>query len=502
MGLALVRGRGWVLAWSAQPRVVAGPVAFYASVALCLIAAAEVPAFAEEPVTSSEPRLMSETAEVTSVVDAFDRDDPFDLHLTLGFQQTWKHSDIRRETNLFQPGLSTGGFVASTENVASYSQSVSLLNFGADVGLYKDLAISFRLPLILADSRELGDLNGSSRNAQRTTDGRGDQLFAVPFKSPTRSGVDWFSVGLKYAILNQQRDETKPTWVVGVDGRFAIGPRLHACNDNAAAGASKCPDPVSGSNRDPGISRAMNGINVMTVFSRRFGYVEPYTGFNFLAEFPQGNSDFGQTNDVKGSLLNAPPLVGGFTLGTEVIPWEQREQFQRLVIDFRGRAEYHSPGREYSELFDALGSSSARSLHTPNPGGYTLGPDGVSSVVDPAKQTIPFTGITDQDGFGTFGGLASVTWQAGEYVKFTAGGGLTYAQQHFITAAQFCNPSFVSDPSAAGPCHGVVNGGAGPQPITGIPNPNQRAVIDTPGHRFTADNTTIVDLFIQGVVMF
>jgi hypothetical protein len=460
-------------------------------------------AHAEEPVTSSEPRLMSETAEVTSVVDAFDKDDPFDLHLTVGFQQTWKKSDIRRETNLFQPGLSTGHFVASTENVAAYSQSVSLLNFGADIGLFRDLALSFRLPLILADARQLDDLNGSSKNPQRLTDFNGDQIFSVPFKSPTRSGVDYFATGLKYAFLNQQRDDTKPTWVVGVEGRFAIGPRLHACNDNAAV---KCPDPnntnPNAPSRDPGISRAMNGINVMTVFSRRFGYVEPYTGFNFLAEFPQGNSDFGQTNDVKGALLNAPPLVGGFTLGTEVIPWEQREQFQRLVIDFRGRAEYHSPGREYSELFDALGSSQAKSLRTPNPGGYVMGPDGVTSIVDTSKQTIPFTGITDQDGFASFGGLASVTWQAGEYVKFTAGTGLTYAQQHFITAAQYCNPSFASDPGAAGPCHGVVNGGNGPQPITGIPNPNQRATIDSPGHRFTADNTTIVDLFIQGVVMF
>jgi hypothetical protein len=446
---------------------------------------------AEEPTTTSEPRLMGETAEITSVVDAFDRDDPFDFNLTLGFNQRFKHTDIRRETNLDQPGLSTGHFVAATENVASYTQSVSTLNFGADVGIYKDLALAFRLPLILADSRQLDDLNGSSKNPQRTTDLNGDQLFSVPFKSPTRSGVDWFGVGIKYDIYNQQRDETKPTWMIGVEGQFGVGPRLNACNDNAAV---KC--------SDPGISRGMNGINFTTVFSRRFGYLEPYTGFNFLAEFPRGNSNFGETNDVKGSLLNAPPIVGGFMLGTEVIPWEEREKFQRLIIDFRGRGDYHSPGREYTELFDALGSSTARSLRAPNPGGYTAGPDGTSSVVDTSKTGVLFTGITDQDGFATLGGHTSVTWQAGEYVKFTAGAGLTFAQQHFITAAQFCNPNFTSDPLQAGPCHGVVNGGTGPQPVTGIPNPNQRASIDTPGHRFSADNTTIVDLFLQGVVMF
>ena len=42
---------------------------------------------ADEPVAAREPQLMTETAEVTSVVDAFDRDDPFDLNL-LGWALT------------------------------------------------------------------------------------------------------------------------------------------------------------------------------------------------------------------------------------------------------------------------------------------------------------------------------------------------------------------------------------------------------------------------------
>ena len=80
---------------------------------------------ADEPIAASEPRLMNETGEITSVVDAFDKDDPFDLHLLIGFRQQWKHANIRRETSLAQPGLSTGGFVARTENVATFNQSIS-----------------------------------------------------------------------------------------------------------------------------------------------------------------------------------------------------------------------------------------------------------------------------------------------------------------------------------------------------------------------------------------
>src|ERR1700722_18556345 len=178
---------------------------------------------AAEPIPPGEPHLMSETAEVTSVVDAFDEDDPFDLNLMLGFQQTWKSAHIRRETSINQPGLSTGGFVAATENIASYSQQVSTLNMGADIGIFRDLALTFRVPLILADNRSLGDLSGSSAYPQLLADPTGGQLFSVPFKSPTRSGVDYFSVGLDWAMFNQQRDWTKPTWMIGINGRFGIG---------------------------------------------------------------------------------------------------------------------------------------------------------------------------------------------------------------------------------------------------------------------------------------
>ena len=75
---------------------------------------------------ASEPRLLSETAEITSVVDAFDEGDPFDLNLTLGFQQTFKSASIRRESDLFQPGLSTGGFTPHSENVASFSEKTTM----------------------------------------------------------------------------------------------------------------------------------------------------------------------------------------------------------------------------------------------------------------------------------------------------------------------------------------------------------------------------------------
>ena len=139
-----------------------------------------------------------------------------DLHISAGFIQRWKRADIHRETELAQPGLTTGGFVANTENVAKYMQDLSILDIRADVGLFHDLALVFRLPVILSNSQSMEDLDGSTKNPQRLQDPTGAQLFSVPFKSPTRSGIDYFAVGLDWAVLNQQRNYTKPTWVIGV----------------------------------------------------------------------------------------------------------------------------------------------------------------------------------------------------------------------------------------------------------------------------------------------
>jgi hypothetical protein len=457
-------------------------------------------AHADEPVAAKEPRLLRETGENTTVIDAFDKDDPFDANLSIGLRQQFKTANIRRESAIPQAGLATGGFTPANENIAAYSQSLSILDLRADVGIFRDLALTVHLPLVLQDSRELAGLDGSERNPQRLQDSQGDPLFSVPFKSPTRSGIDWIAFGLNYAIFNQQRDDTKPTWVVGGETRLGIGERMHACNDGAQ---NKCLDPQNptGPGRDPGISRGMNAYILHTVFARRFGYLEPYLGFRAQVEVPQSNSDYGKTNDLRGSLLNTPPVVGTITVGTEVFPYENREAFQRLSLDFKVRGSYHSPGRDYSELFDALGSSQARSLRNPNPAGYRSGPDGFTSVADPNGAKVFFTGITDQQAFGSFGGFAGVTWQTGEYVKFNAGVGLTHVQSHLVTSADACNPDTKSDAGASGPCRTGAATSAGGT-VTGIPNPNHRQSIDLPGRRFSVDDTLLVDLWLSGTVMF
>ena len=122
-------------------------------------------------------------------------------------------------------------------------------------------------------------------------------------------------------------------------------------------------------------------------------------------------------------------------------------------------------------------------------------------MADPSAPKVAFNGITDQQAYGTIGGSIGATWQLAQYFKLTGGLGLTYAQSHLITASDACNPDLGGNPGASGPCR--AGGATAPGgTATGVSNPNHRPAIDLPGRRFSVDDTTIVDLWLSGVVMF
>lgn len=496
---------------------------------------------AEEPRKVSEPSVLREPSEVVQVVDAFDDDDLFDLHLSLGYQSTWTSSKILRESSLTDPGFSDGGYSRANLNVAEYSQRVSRLNARADVGLYKDLALVIRLPIILSDDRELKGLSGSDKNQSFALAGApGEQLFQLPFKSPTRSGVEYLAIGLDASPMNQARDSTKPTWLIGIEGRFDVSEPMHACSKNHGTlntnsglapgspqiecanysdinrngvGGEYPASTVDGGTlegtftggRKPGVSRGVTAVEAHTIVSRRVKYIEPYGGFRALFEFQNDSSDYGAT-DLKGSLVNHPPLKGTMIFGLNVIPWEVREAFQRLAFDLRFTGTYVSEGRDYSELFDALGTSDAATLRYPNFAEFQggSGPASGTSVVNPNSQRVYFTGLTDVQQHGVYTLSGSVNWQVGEFVKFNVGAGYTLTQAHFITFDQACNPDFANDLSKAGPCHGTRSAdGSTPKDVpSGIPNPNYRKPINDPGHRFKVSGSSDVDAWINATVMF
>jgi hypothetical protein len=491
-------------------------------VALAMLFVA-LPASADEPFKATERPVLNEPGEVTAVIDAFDGQDPFDLNLTVGYQHTWKNTKILRETYIRQGSLSTGGYTADTMNVAKYSSSTHRLNTRLDIGLYKDFALYVRMPVILSDKSKLDGVDGSDGVQDVVAAGApGEQLFQLPFNSPTRSGIEYLAAGLDVNILNQARDATKPTWLFGLEGRFSIGTAMNACNPDSPSGQVSCAHPsdvnrngladsdLEGNktgNQSAGVSRGTIGLEVHTMVSRRIKYVEPYGGFRALFEFPVGDSAYDQAN-YKGSLVSHPPLEGWLIAGLMVIPWENREQFQRVTFDARVEGAYRSEGQDYSELFDALGSSSAGSIRRPNYAAYHDNPDQSSkfsspSVIDPSSEKVYFTGLTDVQAHTKLRLSGNATFQLGEYIKFQLGFAYMFVQPHFITMDQPCNSQTNSRPAIAGPCRTVSRSGDNvTYTSTGIPNPNYRPTINQVGRRFRVDTTSVVDLWLNGIVMF
>jgi hypothetical protein len=240
------------------------------------------------------------------------------------------------------------------------------------------------------------------------------------------------------------------------------------------------------------------------MISKRIKYIEPYGGFSALFEFQQSSSDYG-ISDVDATLVNHPPLVGTMILGMMVIPWENREKFGRLTLDMRFAGQYHSEGRDYSELFDAIGSSDAASIRSPQWAAYKAAvcdPKSMAtcppSEVDTASQKTYFTGLSDVSAYTSFRASGSVTWQTNEYVKFNFGLGYSHDQGHDISGDPPCNPA-KKDLATGGPCH---SGGGGSPVPTGIANPNYRQSINAVGRRFFVDDSNTFDVMASGVVMF
>ena len=480
-----------------------------------------------EPRSLTEPGVLQQPAQVTNVVDAFDEGSGIDLHFSLGYQHTWKRAGISREARASLldpesgPALSGG---AARFHVADFSETTSRLNVRADLGLYHDLALIVRLPVILSRS---STLSGSQLPSGALDGAPGEPLFSVPFSSPNRSGVEFLGIGLDWGILNQFRDSAQPTLTVGAEGRFSISEAMHACGasrpaSDMDAGEVRCADPSDvnrdgasgqfpvqvapgrieslegnfpGASRKAGVSRGTTGLELHGTISRRFAQLEPYLGLGVLVELPKDDSDFGPDRWWKEGLGTR----AGVSLGAEFMPWEVVEQFQRLSVDLRFTGTYSAAGRDYSELFDALGSSSAPSFRRPSYAGYQASDGGaVPSVIDPDSERVYPTGITNVQAHGAYALRVLARWQAGRYVHFDVGGGWALTQRHVLTMGSPCDASRSVAVEQSGPC---VTSEPEPRSL-GAPDPSYRPEIEQPGRRFIVDTASTIDAWLGATVMF
>lgn len=400
------------------------------------------------------PFLMAEPTEFTDVLDAFDSEtDPLDFRVHLAFARTRRDSLIERE----RPGQ----YELTTLDVARFRSIRSELIVGIDVGLYRDLMVYGRLPLVFSDTRQLSwpeaadcgsnlcllrqmQVERVLRDAAPGTDSTADSslLFNLEdgLDAPTRSGVPAIDLGVAWGITNQYRVRQLPTWVVLFDTRIAVGQPMQACIEEGC---------------DPGISRGTLRARLESRWSYRYRFVEPFLGLDYALEWATtADRAFAPAGDDPSQVGTDLPRVAGMTLGAAFVPWEDRGRFQQLAIDVRGRAEHISAGRDYSPLYDALGQSANSYLRAQGPG------------------AAPFNGLLHVDAHARFELDLSLVLSAARYVRFRLGFVLSHVNSHLLTSAEPCSERVRTS--------GSPEGGCGDRQ----PNVLYRGVIDHAGQRF------------------
>ncbi len=479
--------------------------------ALALVSAALVPAVASAQEREEAPArdpifMLSEPARIVDVIDSGDVGSTFSFRLTAGYLYQRRSATIERELRVSDPvsGMGTVQF----NRVGDYVENTHTLMVNAELGIFHDLSLTFGLPVILQNSREIRSLAspgaGEGNNALAdgwTQDGRATSLFSAPFRSPDRAGIDQVRLGLAWSILNQQRERTTPTWTVRFEWRPPVGDVMRACNGAPPPGTTQCPAPNSlpnlpggtvaatgSANRplsggSPGISRGVHGVYFQTAIARRWGFIEPYASLDILAEFPLRSAAFRYFDTPYGQLASYPPITSSLVIGAELIPWENRETWQRFTVDLRMRGTYRSQGRDYSPLYDALGSSTSRALALPGCPSNARNADG---ACQPGRD-VYFDGLTTNAAHVILNGQLTLAVQPAKFVRIDLGLGVSWISPHLLTVTDACNPGETvpaDHPEWRGGC---VNDSA--------PDPTHRVVIDQPGGRFRTSGDTQFDFF-------
>ncbi|MFH1438760.1 MAG: hypothetical protein ABIJ56_23825, partial [Pseudomonadota bacterium] len=412
------------------------------------------------------------------------------------------------------------------EKVLQAKEITHFLNITGLFGIYHDLHLKLELPVVLQRTNKLSvheDIDEATAK-ELLKDPDGNPMFNIPFTSADRSGIDYFVTGLEWGIMNQSRNESHPDWNIYIEGLWGVGAIMKPAGSTDIDG-----DLGYG---DPGISRGNLSLRGGTRMSKRFKYINPYFGFEFLFEFPQREAPYPYNNATvyDGQVNVMPPMRGYIHFGMEVIPWEKPARQQKLFFDLMFIGGYVSEGRDFSVLSDALGTSNNPYLNY-----YKGSPDwwenkvGTEHFIDTWNQNYGpgdqlcwndvtgyyeecgrggeeydwygkehWTGLTDQENYGTFGGRFTIGFITSKWFKIMAGVQVRYNQPHFITFADQCNSGSYEE-YADGSSNCVIGGHS-----SGVSsyNPDYRAILDEMGNRFKISSTIMVNVFVNAVAMF
>jgi hypothetical protein len=360
----------------------------------------------------------------------------------------------------------------------AFRQVRQLVTPRAELAIYRNVWVSFAAPIVLAQSSELRLAAGVDRLTSSTfadgllpAGGFDAQAPGTPltgdlaFRSIQRRGVPELRGGLGWAPMNQALDDTKPTWKLGVEGRFAIGPVMQL---DAA-------DPAS----DAGVSTGVHELRVWTSIDRRFRYFEGWFEVSFRQPIAtSGDSLFQDPGFGARSVRPGPTGSAAFGLETYVV--DHPTSGRRYSIDVGGRLTTHFEGRGYSEMWEVFAFAGGSG------GPLQLDADPLTSGV----QALANPGVSNIEGYLEASGRVALRARLGRHVSLAALGEVVWKSNHVISFAD-AGVDLPTCPLGGSRCENDNNDLVNPG--TQEVNPLQTPLVDLVGHRYQAvDNRGIV----------
>ncbi len=464
---------------------------------------------------------VANAAEVTRVASSFDQDfngNTFDLHFGVAYGFDYKKAAILREWG-------AGGKNRLARDLV-YQQLKHTVTPTLEIGLWHDLSVYVALPIVVSDNRSYSfdqaegsdcvypdGTNSGQATCVNKTNSSSIRDGIVPrdgfdaledgnpygqftdldteriFRAPTRRGLDQIHIGMKIGMLSQARKSHLPNWVLGLEGRFALGKAMtmsRSIQDSDPAGNHR-------------VGRGMHELGVWTALSRRYRFLDPFFGAHWRYAFASGNSQYQNLGGTQGK--TSPQSETGAYFGTEIVPWENKEAQKKVSIVLSGSAVLHYNGRGYSEVWELLADSPAL-VGDPTPGqgescnrGAALAhasanPADPSGYLDAAGgDCVGFNGITTLQDYGSFSINAGLNFHMGPFARLNLGAEMTTDTRHFLTSASRGKGDRSGDPDVVEADSLDVN-------------PVRRDVIDNVGRRYAVDDVFNVRGYLNFVLTF
>jgi hypothetical protein len=370
-----------------------------------------------------------------------------------------------------------------------FHQYRHLLTPHLELGVYRDVWVSFAAPIVLAQSSEL-DLAGGIARTDSTTfiDGilTGNGFDArdpttppagnLAFRGVTRSGVPELRGGIGFAPMNQARDPTKPTWKLAAELRFAIGRvmRFDAVNPGT----------------ETGVSTGIHELRLSTSVDRRYRYFEGWFEAFYQRPIYTRSSALFQ-NPGFGATGTDPGQTAGVSFGLEAYVINDAATGNQVTVDLGTRLDAHFEGRGYTEMWEVF--AFAGDSRTAGP----LVLDG--DPVTPGVQALSHPGISNVESYLETAARLAVRARLGSRLSFAAIGELIWRTDHVISFTD-AGVDLPTCPTGTPRCeideNDLVN------PGTQEVNPLHVRAIDLVGHRYHAERDRGFVLGVEAQLRF